>query len=728
MKINKKLISVITAFSLCASMLCTPVAWADDDIEPTPEASPGATEAPGEEPGGGSDSTSGRKLYVDFMGRGETPTDVSPGNASLNSQDERDQTEFWVGVAVDKVHDLDLFTKGVYSVELAFEYDSSYIEPYSLAKSTTWKEALIGGNLKSGTNNDVWWNESLYEVISVTETDIDDVNDREDLTNGKNRAADPHWKMCTVCITMKDTGEDAPDMTKARFNGLASEEKQYLAKLPFKVKKVPAESDIDQNPTVLCLVRGPETLNIGAGSWGVDPYSAWEATVTDPNDQTNMKTLFTFNGDISLFGNSSSELDINDIIPVKPMSGEETEDTEYTLSTNKITMSKDGFKPGAYEYYLSVPYETETLKLKIAASTAPSVMKVNDTSLTIKSTDGGYQVTDVFMLNTVDTSIDTDGFNNTVLIGDGSTTYRIHIRRLFKPKIELKAGNSPFGMIQRMVEKDEWTEEYAEKAQEYFITGKDENGNNNADYEQMFHNPDYTPDDVPDKELAVNNKTIYSLAAWGNTENKDIDFDNPDVNPDRDPTAIFIYQYSSFKEPGFTAKDSMGNDITSVTCKISVYRFTENDLSEDMTEDNKDDITMNNVAEGYMYTRITSENSNFIRPDIYEMEYSFYDSIADETVSAYRKVIVLFPFGDSDLNNIVNANDQVKILNYASKGSAAPFYDSSITPESAGNLYLYRIVDTDMNSIMNANDQVKILNYASKGSAAPIAPFYIDLK
>ena len=42
-----------------------------------------------------------------------------------------------------------------------------------------------------------------------------------------------------------------------------------------------------------------------------------------------------------------------------------------------------------------------------------------------------------------------DGYNNTVTITAGGTTYTVYIRRLLKPKIILNPGNSPYGLIQQ---------------------------------------------------------------------------------------------------------------------------------------------------------------------------------------------------------------------------------------------------------------------------------------
>ena len=681
MEITKKLISFITAFSLCASMLCTPIARADDDeTQPTPEASPEVTEAPGEDQGGDIGGTSGRKLYVDFMGRGDTPANVSPGNAALNLSDAQEQREFWVGVAVDKVHDLDLFTKGVYSVELAFEYDSTYLEPYSV-KGINWNQAIIGGNLKDATNNEVWWNESLYEVVSVTDTAIDILNDREDLTNGKARAADPNWKMCTVCITMKNTGEDAPDMKNARFYGLESEEKQYLAKLPFKLKKAPDEKDENQNPTVLCLVRGPETLDIGAGTWGVDPYSAWEATVTDPDDQTNMKTLFTFNGDINLFGTSTSELDINDIIPVKPMSENETEDTEYKLSKSKSLLN-EGFVQETREYYLSVPYETEMLKLKIAASAAPSVMTANGGALTA-SYDGNYNVTSSFTLQTVNLTEESDGFNNTVHIGDGSTTYTIHIRRLFKPKIVLNYGNSPVGMIMS----DDETYPDKDAAIDDFKDTRQFNG--------------VTPD------------LFYYTEAWESYKEFDTDeYGNKvDYDGDLDPTAIFIFQRTPFRDPGFTAYDALGNVVadTNITIELKMTAMSDGGfVTYDNEKDKAVDVIENQaLGSGFLFDAFKNYD---IRPDVYRMKYTFKDPVTGERINAERKVIAISQRGDVLINiyNVVNDNDAAEIITHA---------NTDLSAGHGNSLYKFRIADalTNVYKVVNDNDAAEIITKATVG-------------
>ena len=473
----KKLISGLTTLSMCASMFVGISVSADGPAPVTP--------------------TINRKLSVEFMGRGSEPRDSSPGKARLTADDIGN--EFWVGVAVDKVNDLELFTGGIYSLEAAFEYNPNFLEPYTTSTDpdNEWQNELEKGNLKAGTNDSAWWNSSQYEIISVRSTDIDTVNDREDLDKSAARASDG-WKMCTVCVTFNVMETFA----NARFDGLTDEGKQYLLKVPFKLKAVPAESDPNPNPTVLSLVRGSETLDIASKTDGTYPHSTWEATVTDWTDQTNMKTLFVDTGDISLFDSGGS---ISDIIPVKPMTGEETSDTNYTLSTSKL-LQEEGFDGETYVYYLSVPNETEKIRLDITSSDLPTV-NANGTAITATLDSGQLYKTDEFNLlelnKDTDNGGEADGFNNTVTVEAGSATYTIHIRRLLKPKIVLNYGNSPYGEIMRA---DNIADADKQAAKDAFDVGN-------------RFTAQYCP-------TGCDSKLIYKNNAW----NKETD---PDLNMDR---------------------------------------------------------------------------------------------------------------------------------------------------------------------------------------------------
>lgn len=649
-KIIKNLISGITALSLCTAMIGFSPVNAEDS----------------------GTLTVNRKMYVDFMGRGSTPATESPGKARLSKDDVGN--EFWVGVAVDKVHDLTLFTDGVYSLEVAFEYNPDFLEPYTATSDpdADWLTALTDGNLSTDGNNSLWWNSSQYEIISVRDTDLDTTTDRENKDLLSSRS---NWRMCTVCVTFKD----GITFENTRFQGLTEESKQYLLKLPFKLKKVPADGDADQNPTVLSLVRGPETLDIGSGQQGKEPYSAWEATVTDPDDATNMKTLFTFGGDISLFDAGAS---ITGIVPVKTKTGDETEDTTYTLSTSKLLQS-EGFDSEKTEYYLSVPNETEKLKLNITSSDAPTV-KANGTSVNANSGSNQIYVTDEFVLAELNKDTanggEEDGFNNTVTVESGGKTYKIHIRRLLKPKIELNYGNSPYGLIQQ----DDTT----------FPTQQDKDDAKQAFEDSHTTNKTYGSGMVP---VGGQTKLKYNTQAWSSYQEFETDENGNPVayNGDKDETAMFIFQRRNFRDVGFTAYDAMGDavDADQVTRHVEVKSMKNGVPNYDDTLDASVSVSIdsNDIDDKVLYTDIKNIN---VRPDVYRMTYSFTDSYTQTTITVERKLIVVSRHGDALINNdnTVNNSDASTIITNVGKIN------------SSNSLYRYRIADALVNNDNTVNN------------------------
>lgn len=665
----KKLISGLTTLSMCASMFVGISVSADGPAPVTP--------------------TINRKLSVEFMGRGSEPRDSSPGKARLTADDIGN--EFWVGVAVDKVNDLELFTGGIYSLEAAFEYNPNFLEPYTTSTDpdNEWQNELEKGNLKAGTNDSAWWNSSQYEIISVRSTDIDTVNDREDLDKSAARASDG-WKMCTVCVTFNVMETFA----NARFDGLTDDGKQYLLKVPFKLKAVPAESDPNPNPTVLSLVRGSETLDIASKTDGTYPHSTWEATVTDWTDQTNMKTLFVDTGDISLFDSGGS---ISDIIPVKPMTGEETSDTNYTLSTSKL-LQEEGFDGETYVYYLSVPNETEKIRLDITSSDLPTV-NANGTAINTTLDSGQLYKTDEFNLlelnKDTDNGGEADGFNNTVTVEAGSATYTIHIRRLLKPKIVLNPGNSPYGLIQQ----DDVT----------FPTQADKD-----DAKDAFKQSDTIHGNlVYGEKVPINGITNvkYSTCAWNSY----------DKNYDLDDYAIFVYEASKFVDPGIKIYDSMGEEINDALYNrkvtFNIMSVGEPDYNKILNEDTREIKNENNL---YVFDL----SGKIIRPDVYNMTYTYnytdMEGQKQELIES-RPVIVLSKRGDIQLTTdpSFNTNDA---KTFAKSYSAWGGVD-------ANSLFAFRVCDLQETTdpTVNSNDYKKISTDVSKYSDFPYTQYYHEL-
>ncbi len=655
-RLLKKIVSGITTVSLGMAMVGSMPAIAD----------------------GTAATSTVRTLSVDFMGRGDAPQESSPGSARLTADDI--DKEFWVGVAVDNVNDLPLFTDGIYSLELAFEYDPDFVEPYfeTNAAEAEWAAELESGNL-AAANSSTWWNAEQYEIISVAQTDINTTTDRENADVMAQREADG-WKMCTVCVTLKN----GASFDGARFKDLADGAKQYLLKLPFKLNSVPADDAVDTNPRVLSLVRGPETLDIGSGETGTEPYSAWEATVTDPNDATNMKTLFTFPGDISLFDAGGA---IEDIVPFKTETDAETGDvteTTYTLSTTK-DLTLDGFKTETLDYYLSVPNETEKIKLRITSSELPTVT-ANTASVTATLASDKVYETAEFDLAELDKTVEADGYNNTVTVTAGGTTYTLHIRRLLKPKIELNYGNSPVGMIMS----DDTT--YPTEADKETAI---------ADFKstRVFS--------------GVTSNLMYYEDAWYHYKGKGID--GADYNGDDDPTAMFVYQRNDFRDVGFTAYDAFGDTVdpaeVSISCTVTSYK---GGFAKYTSADNPVDIAIEGSGNNYVFTNFAGYD---IRPDVYDMEYKFTDDTG-QAITATRKLIVISRLGDAciDVNNALNNLDSSTLTSNITSVSAK---------ESNNSLYKFRVLDArmDENIVINNLD----VSQAIVGVANGLPSFYNQL-
>lgn len=612
--IANKVISAVTAMTLGTAVL---------------GAMPISADAPGA-------STPTRVLSVEYMGKGADLKETSPGKANLTTADVGD--EFWVGVGVTNVHDLPLFTNGVYSLELAFEYDPDYVRPYFVSNSTDdandeWAAELETGNLGSA-NSTVLWHEDRYEIISSIETDIDTISDREGTAAEIQSRKDNGWKMCTVAVTLK---EDVA-FDSVRFKDLSDGTKQYLLRLPFKLISAPTDGT---SPTVLSLVRGPSTFDIGAGATGTDPFSAWEATVADPSDAENMKTLFTFAGDIKLFASDAS---VADIIPVKPKTGDETADTEYTMYRD-IEQTLDGFNSEDLTYYLTVPNDASKLKLKIDASDEPEVYVNGSTDKTAVTSTGGVYETDEFdvaelVKNPDGTAAEQKGYNNTVTVTVNGTTYTIYIRRLLEPKIVLEPGNSPYGLIERMgVEykgtADGWSDTKIAEAKQAF----DDSHAVNKTYGNGYV-PDGGQTELP-----------YTTVAW----------DDIGVNYDMDPTAIFVYEAATFTDPGIKVYDAYGDEVavndSDLTKELKVRQISSGVPTYAASEGT--DIYLSETSGKYDLA------GKIIRPDKYEIIYTYNyveDGVA-KTLQLTRPTIILSKRGDIQLTTTpyVNVNDSTNM-------------------------------------------------------------------
>lgn len=683
----KRIISGITTLSMCAAIIGIIPASADD-------APPEATSAK-------------RPLTIEFMGVGNTPAATGKKSGNLTAENATNKDKFWIGIGVEKVNDLPLFTDGVYSLEVAFEYDPAYLRPDAQdgvteeVKESTWNTDIK--NVNTGSGND--WDEK-YLVESVIETDLDTETDRANKDKLTERA---NWKMCTVCLTLTES-----DIANIRFKGLDSPDKQYLVKLPFTLISVPNEYAKDQNPIVLSLVRGPETFDIGSGNLGETPNAKWNET-ENQEAANNLKTYFDFQGDIKLFGEEQAITDITPFrnIPQKDEDGNPIKDAEDNILTEEETyeLSQDEnlnggeFNPEVDTYYLSISNQPNNLQLRILSSELPTVT-VNGTEVNVTLVDGNY-VTDAFELNELEQNPDgtykSDEFRNTIVIstGDKSNKYTIHVRRLLQPRIELMPGNSPYGMIERMNKKyigDEygWSDEKVAQTKEEFK-------NSDVDHGNLVYGSN-----IPINAIT---NVKYSTVAWNSY----------DKNYDLDEFAIFVYEASKFVDPGIKIYNSMGKEIENVSYDREVTFKTmsvgEPDYSKSLTDDKR---KIENQSNEYVFDL----SGKIIRPDVYDMTYSYQytDTNGDtQLFTCNRSVIVLSKRGDIQLTTdpSFNAND--------AKSFARSYPDWG--GKEANSLFAFRVCDLQETTdpTVNSNDYKQMVTDITKYSDFPYNQYYYEL-
>ena len=650
-------------------------------------------------------------LTTEYMGSETVPSETGQTSVSLKAADKGNRV--WIGVGAKSVasglqmSELDLFTQGVYSLEISFAYDSRYILPYSATAGVIdediWAGLVSGGTI--GTeNNDAWWSGD-YSMEAACQSEIAIDEETEPLNIADADAAE--WRMCSV--NLKFTGAD---MSVARFSGMTSEPtaKQYLIKLPFKLIDVPAESSAE----VIKLIRGPAQFNIGAGEYGAAAESFWEKNSTTVTGYSNLKNVFEYGGDILLFSEGSAVTDImaQTIVPPETGDGEEETKTPENLDLyHSITLEGEkGFQPTQTDYYISVKNETDKIKLLVAAT---GQVTINDESVTeTESIDGvTYRAKEVALTELDIGTVDSDnGFidANKFVVKSGSAEYNVHVRRLLKPSITLNYGNSPYGEIMKAfagetVEIDGVQRNKAEAAKEAFAA-------NNNKYDSALIPPN-----------AVDKTDMYPRYAWVDiqnaqelTEEEKEALANPDINIDVNDYAIFIYNGKPFIDPGFVATDSMGKPVENLARTFKgAQRLSALNAWTAMADANvqaQADIAIAAAPSNAKIEDITKAfvdgqmDSYPIRPNVYDMEYSFEDE-NDGTVTVTRKVVVLQSEGDTDFSYSINDNDIIPIT---VRVKAAAQYDI-ITNPVARRVYEYRCIDLMDFEAINDNDKVPVV-------------------
>ena len=637
-------------------------------------------------------------LAMEYMGSGTAPKATGEPSASL-----KETGEIWLGVSAVSTEDglkmddgdLALFTKGVYSFEMSFAYDSDYIEPHGDASS--WENEIKTQNLS--TNSESSWS-SDYEIIAVSDTDINkDASQTMPLVGtGTN------WRMCTVNI--RYTGED---IANARFYGMSDDgTKQYLLKMPFDVTDVPSSGTEE----VIQPVLGPETFDIGSGMYGADYEGEWLNADTG-TEYTNLKNVFEPSGNILLFtdGATISNIDVKKVKYTPNAEDPETNDESFDESA---VMYHDETQDGAYEfrvekkeYYVSVENEVDKVRILITAGAA---VTVNSSQAQAYVGDGGNYYADI-SLETLDADSlsASDGYNVVNVNGE----YTLHIRRLLKPRIEFKPGNSPYGLIERMSEANggSWDADKVQAAKDAFKNSETKYGN------LTFNLVDaqYVPDNA---EKGV----TYTTAAWRsyNEDPQDIK-----INYDLDEVALFVYTKDAyFKDPGVTIYDEEGNPVNAENVekelKVGImkidtptygYTGASGYIADETDEQTLNEKTDSDVT-GFFLTKDQKNSIGTaklkIRPDVYFIEYTYTaENDVRYTFEDKRPVIVLTERGDLTFTDLPVVNT----------GDVSIFSNQWATFERRNSLYAFRIADlaiTDQ-AVINTGDVSMMKNSWAKG-------------
>lgn len=268
--------------------------------------------------------------------------------------------------------------------------------------------------------------------------------------------------------------------------------------------------------------------------------------------------------------------------------------------------------------------------------------------------------------------------------------YKIHIRRKTAKSnlITFNYGNSPYGLIMRdtnIPDADKDT-----KKQSFIDDG------------YMF-----TSGNAPNGAIAG---VVYRPEAWSG------------VNYDLNDIALFVTDKTSFIDSGCkTIENSIGAAVNesdvSKKVKVNTLKFEDtakqNGSPDDFNFIGSDMETITLASTG----PITELSGKRIRPDSYELEYSFTD-FDGSTVTLTRPIIILSPLGDVNISNAADNTDVDRIL-HRNRVHLSDQYNV-LDYNRGGRLNKFRIGDVNKDGSVNAVDA----NYIRKGN---IVSFYTNL-
>ena len=361
----------------------------------------------------------------------------------------------------------------------------------------------------------------------------------------------------------------------------------------------------------------------------------------------------------------------------------DTNDNDQDLHDQNWKIVK--FDPVKREYYVAVPNSVDKVKLwfklrdeakNATLSLSREHNSVTDTltTPTEDATDNYYKSEDIELdVSPVDNlltlTMTYDDPNDDPDEGGVTRSYKIHVyRKIEESKLmKFNYGNSPYGLIMR----------------DTAITDK-ATVKNEFDKNDYTFTAGYTPAGAT---VGVN----YCGEAWASG-----------VNYDLDDTALFVLNSGTFTDPGYESViNSIGGAVTDVTKKITVNVLTETNAayqdggSTDYSSVNAQ--TINLPSSG----TISELNAERIRPDKYELVYSFAD-FDGSIVSIKRPLILLNTLGDVNNDKQADTKDVSRIRN---RFSADLANNTNVTGYDVGGLLnRYRICDVNKDRAVNLID------------------------
>lgn len=317
------------------------------------------------------------------------------------------------------------------------------------------------------------------------------------------------------------------------------------------------------------------------------------------------------------------------------------------------------FDPAVEQYYVRVGTDVSSVHLSVEPAMSGAAVQLGKG--TRPSTEQDFDLAPA-----VDGSANELTIRLTAPDGLTKKTYTVAVQRLVIPSITLSYGNSPYGMIMASTGSAEDQEAAKREFDETLI------------YD------------------GVREGMRYGEEAWSSEAYRNYNKTGQSYNGDRDETAIFVYQKQAFRDPGFTAINSLGLQVdpglVSRTMKVTSIPAGVADFKKPGTEM---PVIVRNSDAQYRFTEL---DAVVVRPGVYEMTYSFQDGLTGETVSAIRRVVYVAQVGDVYLDGVVDDKD------------VSAVEQNLYLLNTTDSLYRYRVADAcaDDNGVININDAGKI--------------------